>query len=60
MEGLNRGVPDEKLGRDKVKDSDMVRYSNWRIAREILEVEYSWDSEGARKAEIVNNGNIVQ
>ena len=43
-----------------VKESDAVRDSNWRIARETSESEYSWDSERARKTEIVDDGKIVE
>ena len=48
------------MGRDEVKDSDMVRDSNRRIARETSESAYIWDSKGVRKAEIDDNGNSVQ
>ena len=38
----------------------MVKDSNWCIARESLESASSWDSEGAGKTEIYDNGNSVQ
>ena len=46
--------------RDEVKDLYRVMYSSRRIAREILESVYSWDSEGDRNTEKVCNGNSVE
>ena len=48
------------MGRDEIKDLDMVRDSNRRIARETLELAYSWNIEGAGKTEIVDDGNSVE
>ena len=48
------------MGRDEVKDSDMVRDINRRKARETSESVYSWDSKGSEKTEIVDEGNSVQ
>ena len=47
------------LGRYEVKDSDTVMESSQRIARNSLELAYSWDIDMFGKAEIVDGGNIV-
>ena len=47
-------------GWDELKKLDVVRDSNWRIARETLDLEYRWDSERAGRTEIVDDGNSVE
>ena len=39
---------------------DVVRDGNRHIAREALELVYIWDSERARKTEIVGDINSVE
>ena len=41
-------------------DSDTVRADNWRIARETLELTYSWDSERGGKTEMFDVSNSVE
>ena len=46
--------------RDEVKDSDMVRDSNWRIASETSDLAYILDSEGYGTTEIFDDRNSVK
>ena len=39
---------------------DAMREDNRRIAREASESAYIWDSERARKIDIVDDGNSVE
>ena len=48
------------MGGEEVKDLDMVMERSRCIVRETLEFAYSWDIEGFRKTEIVDNGNSVE
>ena len=48
------------MGRYEVKGLDMVRDSKRRIARELLESEYSWDREGSGKTEIDDDEDSVE
>ena len=48
------------MGGEEVKELDRVREGFWRIAREILESAYSWDSEGDGKTEIAGIRNNVE
>ena len=45
---------------EEVKDSDWVTESSWHIARDSLELTYSWDNEGGGKTEVVGIRNIVE
>ena len=47
------------IGGDEVKDSDMVMKSSRRIARDTLELSYSWDSDRIGKTEIVDDSISV-
>ena len=47
------------MGGDEIKDLDAVTESSRRIARETLELAYSWDSERSGKTEIVDDGISV-
>ena len=44
-----------RKGIDEVMNRDEVTESIWCIARETLESAFIWDSERARKMEIVGN-----
>ena len=48
------------MGREEVKDSDMVMDSCRCIARETSESAYIWDSEGVGKTEIDDDRNSVE
>ena len=50
-----KGILKGRKGRDEVKNRDEVTESIWCIARETLESAFIWDSERARKMEIVGN-----
>ena len=45
---------------DEIKEYDMVRDGNWRIARETSYLTYSWDNEMDGREEIVDDGNSVE
>ena len=47
-------------GIDEVKETDEVRVYIQRIERETSDLTYIWDSIGAWKTEIADNGNSVE
>ena len=57
---LFEGKLTEKMKKNEVKESDTVRVISQSIAREMSELAYSWDSEGAGKTEIVDEGNSME
>ena len=43
-----------------VKEKDTVMVCGWCIARDSSELAYIWDSERARRTEIVNDRNNME